>query len=548
MAGVSIELFGSCTSGRNPAARSTTGKTGEFAFPVSPGLYDLKITPDRSTRFVGQYILDIQVFGNTVQNIILSPGNMVAGIVCSASGQALAGCSVHATKADSSSLPIEVETDQYGAFEFLLARGDYSLFVKDGAASSTGKQCVISPFLATTGKRLRVEDDLSFDVIMPQLNKVDLHVKAAGGKPAGAATITIRPLAHGNQPDDLDYPLLWAVGTTDKDGNLSFQIEAGVYDLNIRPDETEPCGALTDRGRRISGSQSIEYRLPEGRRLKGRITFQGRAVANCTVRAIGGGDGQVLEDVSDGEGRFSLAVSRGQYTLTFLPIGMAPPSPAPCRRCVRVAGDTEILVELKTASSITGSVVSGEAEPRPHVSVSVFCDEGSRPASCSPEAALVSTRTAADGNFFFGLERGSYWVCINSQPSTFERFPLVEDCQELNLVWASGHIVTFDVRTLSDAPVANCRVAWDLYFPESRIQSGAPQSQPEDGLTSGACSSSAVGLCQVNIPAGIYAFTFQPPAGSGLEATSIRQLSVASDLKRKVILSRSRHPDASVPG
>ncbi|MBI4533816.1 MAG: hypothetical protein HY711_07690, partial [Candidatus Melainabacteria bacterium] len=57
------------------------------------------------------------------------------------------------------------------------------------------------------------------------------------------------------------------------------------------------------------------------------------------------------------------------------------------------------------------------------------------------------------------------------------------------------------------------------------------------GAATGVVVTSENGVCQITVPAGIYSFQFEPPVGGSYEGKSVRQLSVASDLERKVKLA-----------
>ena len=540
VAGTTIVLYDYWSTGRglrrHYLTEQVTGAKGDFSFDVRKGIYSLEVIPNRDTRFARQSIETIKVGNNTTLTVQIKNGCLVSGKVRTASGEACADCEL---------LFFGVEPEPVRATEAVAADGSFSISLPKGryevacrslssglkrAGSNGAKKTSNTTFLSTTMTVLDVERDLrGEDLALPEMVPFKGTVTNPEGHPVADVKVTVRK----TQPEEGLYAAeaaLAGVCHTSKAGNFECFVEPGLYDVRLEPgpdshlSERQVSSILVDQAR------SRTYSLGAGYRLAGCITFNGEPVKNALVTVHGAKtDSSVL---TDDDGAYAFALSGGKYvlgvtaqpdSLARLPFRLL--APFSCE--LKLAEDTLRDISLVEGISVSGTVTDGSGNPRPGVHLSLFLDTGIGVDTTSgAQRALTFGITGDDGSYEFRVAPNKYWLVVNNQQSTAKAIETGDSDLQDDIQWHSGCMVDFDIVSEFDEPIANCQVICHSY---------AAGTDAGSELVQG--SSNELGACRMSMPAGIYSFRFEPPAHGSFQPKMIRQLSVSSDVRRKVKLS-----------
>ncbi len=109
---------------------------------------------------------------------------------------------------------------------------------------------------------------------------------------------------------------------------------------------------------------------------------------------------------------------------------------------------------------------------------------------------------------------------------------------ESNVLWDSSCLIHFQVVSEFDEPVPKCQISFEQY--------GAKHKNGDADLHDRMVSlTDDDGVCRLALQAGIYSFYFDPPEHGSYEPKQIRQLSLNSDVSRKVKLALKTQPKGS---
>ena len=305
---------------------------------------------------------------------------------------------------------------------------------------------------------------------------------------------------------------------TSEDGAYAFEgLGAGVYSLDIMPPPDSELPQQTTGRLEIHENRTMDIQLEPGVELRGSVTDTDVAPVEGVLVSAHYGTGQGGSAMTDTEGRFSMRVIPGVYTVT-----TRPPDGSPLlertERDVRVDAGSQLDVILETgerfvlAGQGTGSELSSPMR--------LYALAHRLPAS----ALWVLGRTAegeveADGAFEFTLEQGEYDLTAGyyagGDPGTISGRRIAA----VNLSRDVRHSV--DLPLLEDLFPVRGHIRFEGYGPQY-----AYIGAYEPGTGNFSCS---ISICEMGgaynlvLPAGTYDLTIAPcPHCSGPQFTPRR--------------------------
>lgn len=528
VAGTTIMLHDYWSSGsgliRHYLTEVTTGPKGEFGFDVRKGIYSIEVVPNRDTRFARQSIDAVKVITNTVTNVSLKHGSVYSGKVRTESGDMLGKCEL---------LFFGIEPEVVRASEPITADGKYSVALPKGRYYVACRQVVESSqqqqvgFLYANMHVVDLYSDLREDFVVPDLVPFKGVVTNGDGHPILGVKCTIRASGTSENPHDEEAQLR-AVAFTNKRGEFECHVAPGTYDVKLEPGSDTHLSERLVSAILVDHPRTRTYSLAAGYRLFGRVTFDDEPVESALVTVFGGKIDS--STVTDKNGLFSFALSGGTYELSVAPqpdslATMPFRLLAPVSMKVKLAEDTKRDVELQRGVGLSGKVVDKQGAGRPGVQLALYPVATDAGTMGDTERPLAFGITGDDGSFEFRVLPGKYWLVLNNQRSTARVIEAVDFDLESDLVWGAGCMVRFEVTSDSDEPIGNCRVSCESYG----ATNGNAEQQP-------VAVTGEDGTCMLIVPAGIYSFKVEPPEHGSFQSKQIRQLSINSDIKRRVKL------------
>lgn len=528
VAGTTIMLYDYWSSGsgliRHYLTEVTTGPKGEFSFDVRKGIYSIEVVPNRDTRFARQSFDAVKVIANTVVNVSLKHGSTYSGKVRTESGDTLGKCEL---------LFFGIEPEVVRANEPVGADGKYSVALPKGRYYVACRQVVEDPAQQQTGflcANMHVVDlysDLREDFVVPDLVPFKGVVTNSDGHPILGVRCTINANAVSENPHDEEAQLR-AVAFTNKRGEFECQVAPASYDVKLEPGSDTHLSERLVSAILVDHPRTRTYSLAAGYRLFGRVTFDDEPVPSALVTVYGGKTDSAT--VTDKNGLFSFSLSGGTYELSVAPqpdslATMPFRLLAPVSMKVKLAEDTKRDIDLERGVGLSGKVVDKQGAGRPGVQLALYPVASDRGTIGDTDRPLSFGITGDDGSFEFRVLPGRYWLVLNNQRSTAQVIEAVDFDLESDLVWGAGCIVRFEVTSESDEPIGNCRISCVNYSGSNPNGEQQPSAVTGDD-----------GTCMLIVPAGIYTFKVDPPEHGSFQPKQIRQLSINSDVKRRVKL------------
>lgn len=529
IAGTTIVIYDYWSTGagliRHYVSECVTGSRGDFSFDVRKGIYGIEVVPNRETRFARQSIDTIKVTTNTTLTIGLRNGCGLSGSIRTTDGSTVESAELLFFGIEPEVLRASELGGDDGSFSITLPKGKY--YVACRFHPDSVRKSVSEVFLCPTMLFFELTGDAKQDITLPELVAFKGLVTNPEGHPVPEVRVTIRA----SQNTDNIYANeanLVATCHTNKLGQFICNVEPGTYDVKLEPgpeshlSERAVTSILVDQGR------TRNYALGAGYKLTGNVTFEGRPVENALVTVYGGKiDSSVL---TDQDGNYTFALSGGSYELSVaaqpdslarLPFRLL----APYTCSISLTEDTSQDVGLQQGVAINGKVTDEAGKPRPGVQLALYPDKGEPIATTGRvHRALAFGITGDDGSYEFRVAPGRYWLVINNQQSTAQLLEANEDDLQSDLTWQAGCIVEFEVVSENEEPIPNCQVFCDPYGGIG-LSNEPIQTVSDDE-----------GICRLSMPAGIYAFRFEPPEHGSFQNKNIRQFSINSDVHRKVKL------------
>jgi hypothetical protein len=533
VAGTTIVLYDywSTASGlvRHKLGEQTTSQNGEFSFDVRKGVYSLDVIPNRETRFTRQLIETVRVASNTVLPIVLKNGSTIAGQVKKSSGEALPFCQLVLDCSEPESIHIIETTDAQGRFNLSVPKGTYQVAYRCAQGEGPGK-VPVEPFVCPTVSTLEVSSDIrALDLTLPALVTFKGAVADERGHPVSDVHVTIRPSPTDGGIEGRHSGAV-AVCRTSKIGQFECLVEPGLYDVKLEPGADSHLSERQVNSILVDQARTRTLSLAAGYKLSGQVTFENQPVKNCLI-TMGGGKTESSVH-TDADGNYALSLPGGAYQLiaavqpdSFATLPFRLPAPFNCS--ISLTEDIRKDISLQDGVVLSGRVIDRQQNPRSGVQIAVYKHSGKDLDTTSGAQRPIAFCIAGDdGSYEFRLVPDKYWLVINNQQSTVRQIEPIADQAEYDLLWDSGCLVDFEIVSEFDRPIPGCQVYCDLY-----AAAGAPAGDSVGG------SSNDAGLCRFAIPSGIYSFRFEPPGHGSFQSKTIRQLSINSDLRRKVRLA-----------
>jgi hypothetical protein len=582
--------------GENLVSQQTTGARGEFTFAVRPGIYRLEVQPDRTTRFLRYTVPEIKVASNVQSNINLTTGSILTGQVRTVSGITADSGEVLAIGIEPSSYKATAPLDESGSYFLILPKGKYHLAFRalpldyvldqvsagerkidanesEGQAKNVASALLghdeqnAAALLKTTGlgdafisTAVAVMDlvaDDQYDLTLPDFVAFTGDVKDIFGQSVGNARITVTPSIS---PEDSVLPELSLSATvhTDESGRFAIKLQPGLFDINVKPDESVHLFGLEDKMVPISKDTHYSFQLLEGFRLRGQVNYEDQPLSQCLVRIIGVDKDVELTMKTDRQGQFAAGLPGGNYKLivsahprhgpTVTIDGSEYAGLAPWTKMVVVGGDTHVAARLSPGTALHGRICDEAGQARPGVTVSVFPEAPASPVKQGKaNGALGTATTDGEGRYCIFLSPGSYWVAVHTDLANSRTVEVQNDPVNLDIDWHGWCQLRFELLGDDGHPIPRCRVGYAPYgVAENEKDAGDGDNRVQ--LPRGYLLTSEDGVCQITLPSGIYSLRFSPPQEGSYEAKSIRQLSVSTDLTKTIKLPLKIKPTLAPGG
>lgn len=553
-------------------SRQKTGMRGEFTFPVRAGLYRLEVNPDSSTRFLRHVLPEIRVGHNTTCNINLSTGCILSGSVKTSGGKLVRRCDVIALGIEPSSYFACAPVDAQGQYGLVLPRGKYHIAIRstagvDESIYETGDEEALpegvnelasESFISTSVSVVDFAGDDTYDIEFPNLVRFSGEVVDLFGQPVVAARVTMATARSVAQSADsmvareLD---LTARLRTDEDGKFTVLVRPGVYDVVVEPEEVAVLFSVKESGIDVTGDLTHKFTVSEGFRLRGQVVYEDESLSQCLVRVQGIERKEEFMTRTDASGQFSIAVPGGNYKMVVSAHPKDAPTImindaeynglAPWTRMVIVGGDTHVAVRLQQGTALYGRISDDAGQARPGVRVSVFSDSEQALNNESKNAAIASGITDGEGRYCIFLSSGTYWLVVHKDFANARMVEIGTEPVNLDISWHGWCQLRFEVMGEDSQYVPRCRVAY-APFGTDDLESIVDEEETnvreesrnlaQSGLPRGYLLTGDDGVCRVTVPSGVYTLRFTPPIDGSYEPKVIKQLSISTDLTRRITL------------
>ena len=159
--------------------------------------------------------------------------------------------------------------------------------------------------------------------------------------------------------------------------------------------------------------------------------------------------------------------------------------------------------------------------------------------------ALASGITDGDGHYCIFLSPGSYWLVVHKDFVNARMVEIASEPVTVDITWHGWSNVRFEVQGEDGHAVPRCRVS---YAPYGNEETELPDDDEDGheyerqqfnqaGMPRGYYVTPDDGICRLTLPSGVYIFRFAPPHDGSYDVKVIRQLSISSDLTKKITLS-----------
>jgi hypothetical protein len=567
--------------GDEAIATMKTGNRGEFSFSVKPGVYRLEVVPDGKTRFLAHSVPEVKVTTNTSLNISLSTGCIVNGQLATGYGfegnrsELFATCEVIALGIEPTSYKAISPVDETGAFSLIIPRGKYYF------ASRSPR------FISSDSPIFNVGNDCELTLGLPSFVCFEGEVVDDFGNPIEGALARISP-SPSSQNVLFGELNMHVSAVTDSAGRFDLALQEGHYDMAVEPAVGSTHFALSETEVEVAGSPEVSLRrrftMQEGYRLKGQVRFNGESLSQALVRVQATGTKAEYIARTDGEGRFALSLPGGAYKViasahpkdapAILIDGHEYSSLAPWTRAIVVGADIQLDVTLMEGTALLGRICDDAMLARPGVRVQIFAEaieplenvdgdgqsqsgakirkshlrvvsdapaaQAAAPAPSSaiaPDAnstVLASGITDGEGKFGIFLSPGNYWLVIHRDFANAKYVRVDSEPVLLDVTWHGWSQLSFEVLGDRGQCVPRCQIFYHPYGQE--MDDKPPLASSAMPLPYGYVMTNEEGHCRLTLPAGVYTFKFSPPAAGSYGPKVIRQLSISSDMSRRVTL------------
>lgn len=561
VSGVEVMVYSIYGAGTNPRQAIplqsvTTGTRGEFSFSLPPGPYRLEVVPSRNSRFLKSVVEEINITENTVQNLSLTTGQLLRGSVATKSGDKVTGCEVLAIGIEPSSYWSSSPVEKDGTYSLVLPKGKFHIASRwvnpqegDHGENHHGEAngAISFPYLSTTFHVLNLAVDDDFDLELPTLVKFTGELKDVFGQPVEGAIVRITPnagqagLNHHVVVRELE---LVVEAESNERGIFEVMIEPGTYDLEVVPSPKATHFGLKEQAIKVAANLSKKFTLEEGHKVKGEVTYENEPLSHCLIRMQDVESNKEYIGKSDHEGRFALGVPGGNYKVivtghpkhapTVTIDGAQHAGLAPWTRMMVIGSDTELTVQLSAGTSLNGKVCDDAGHARAGMPIYVCSSTEKR---CDVNRALASAITDVNGRYSVFLSPGDYILVVHQDFENATAVKLEKEAVNLDINWHGWCSVKFEIAGEDGQKIPRCQVKYAPYGQKTEGEDEHEDDEDDINQPSGYVLTGEDGTCTLTLPCGVYKFHFNPPDAGSYEPKHIRQLSISSDLTRRIALN-----------
>lgn len=519
-------------------AEVVTESKGLFSFDVRKGIYCIEIIPSENTRFARQSIEAIKVTSNTNFDLVLNSGVILSGSVRDADGNAVTNAELLVFGIEPHVLRVAQKLDENGAYSLGLPRGKYYLALKHFEKEPVKGKKAETAFLCPFFQVIELSKDTQHDISLPALINFKGKVTNTEGHPMHGVQVF---MTCNDRPENVfAREISMTVSTTtNKTGGFECSLQTGNYSIRLLPPEDSHLAEKTIGSIHIDQDRNKNYSLDAGYLLSGKVLHRGKPVPNAILNVIGINN---LDSVthSDEEGRYHFSLPGGTYDIVVAaqPDSLGTVSSmdlAPHRGTIILDKDTEHNIEMEEGVLLTGTVNDTSKQARAGVQLSLYAtNNGEFDAQAAKRRPLWVGITGDDGSYEFRVTNDCYWLVLNNQSTTGHLLDVSgnKQAQAGDLTIEDVCLVNFEVVSESDEPIPNCQVSFEAY---ELVHQSADQVDSIEEIAMPVFTSDE-GRCTLTLPQGVYSFDFHPPEDSSYSSRLIRQLSVGTDMTRRVRL------------
>ena len=310
-------------------AIGVTDSTGRFRFVVPPGVYKVAAWDDALTyapsffvdasTFVTATTVTVDVASTTTANVTLSLAAHIRGVVTDElTGAPIANAIVTAYDANGFGAAAAT-TNANGAYDITVRGGSYRLVFEDrsgvyaGAFLANAQSFEASPIVQIADGATRV----NLNAALPRAATLTGVVRDASGIRLSNIVVAAYNLdgtlrAFTFTRSDGSYSLLVPSG----DFKLAAFDQALVYATRFQTAAAAFSNAITLHTVAPQQISALDFTLPLGGQLTGRVTTSGTPVAGISVAAFDSSGAIVASTLTNSDGAYRLVVSPGTYTLS----------------------------------------------------------------------------------------------------------------------------------------------------------------------------------------------------------------------------------------
>jgi hypothetical protein len=563
VAGVTVLLFDLLdgASDPKPLKEQKTGVKGDFLFSVRSGVYRIEVVPDSTTRILKHSLSEVKVKDNVNLNIGLTTGSIVSGRIqvdgagaltlsqSNLTEEMLTGVEVVALGIEPSSYKAICPVAADGTFTLVLPRGKYHIALRclqDNVEEDKSKIHSDSFKLITTHSDVvSIVSDIDMTLDWPNLFKFKGEVVDSSGAPVSGAYVHVSPAQsrHNLLLTELSFG---ARTRCDQSGHFQLSLEPGTYDMAIEPPDSTVLFGTAVSDINVSENCTRRFELAEGHRLEGQVVFDNQNLSQSLVRLQNLETRQEYIARTAEGGHFKLAVPAGEYKLVVLAHPKDAPakvidgvdynSLAPWTRNITVGEDTSLKVDLKEGTALQGKVCDDSGQARPGIRISVYAHQVDGNLPDARSNALVYGITDGEGQYCLFLSPGLYWLVVHKDFANARLLEIESEPHNEDIVWHGWSQIQFDVVGEDNHVVPRCQVQYQPYGLEGELHEVPKAEKGALDLPHGYMLTGDQGSCKLTLPAGIYTFKFVPPQAGSYQGRLIRQLSISSDVTRRVVL------------
>ena len=419
------------------SGRTQTSADGSYSIDLSPGVYEVSISPPVGSEWIRTTIEEVVVDEDATLDVVLETGPMLTLHILDPEGNTVDDPDV-TIEGGGFSLGWSC-SGCVGPFRMALAPGRYEITIRPPPGVE----------LLETTIHVDIDGDVTRDVVLKQglFYPVSGHVLDTDGNPVSGASMHawsfLLPYERGE-------------GTTSSDGSYSMPLKPGTYWVSARPPDGIDL-ATRAVNVRVAGYTDLDIVLEPGVVLTGQVAGpdgEPETQVSISARRMPEAYQAAFTSVAE-DGTYRMIVERGTYTLEIDPWeedGFLEQRISD----VEITGDMTFDVALGTGSTLSGIVTDPEGAPIPGAMVSVWNSDG----LWSMESAV----TAEDGGYRIdGLRPDSYTVSVGPPDDSQLSSEVVKDVavgedRVLDIELGPGLVIAGRITDVDGDPVAGIYV------------------------------------------------------------------------------------------